>query len=158
MTNLKFDCKPFSLDDLDSFDPMEEDTQGFDIYEVMRYNHGREDGHFISAINSYGITVAIAGLKEIRPGVAELGVFRSKHYKTHRIGFSRLLKFLVDDYLPELGYHRLEIYVDSEWEQADKWASFLGFTYEGICFAYDKNLKDYKQYSKINREVISKGA
>lgn len=124
---------------------------GPNIWADMEHNLTVPTTHFLSLVNDDGEVVAIAGWTFVRAGTIEVGVYRSDSVDNYWLGFSRIIKNLVDLYIPNRipNVHRAEIYVDVDWEMGGKWANFLGFEYEGICRAYDKNYKDHALYSKI---------
>ena len=138
--------KPFEMRDLCMFEPIDDQ----DFWELMEWNIRLKDRNFVSVIGVSGVVLAIVGMTYIRRGVAEVGVFRSKSYDKKKGLYARFMKFLLDEYLPEnFDIVRLELYIDIDWPKADRWASFLGFEYEGICKCYDIEKKDHKQYARI---------
>lgn len=130
----------FKMQHLIEFDSL----SGYDMWSIMEFNLSRKDQAFLSLIKDDKV-YAIFGLVEIRRGVVELGVFRGKYYESVMYEFSRATKNLIYQNLAK-NYVRAEVYIDMEWQGADKWASFLGLTEDGICYNYDVTRKPHKRY------------
>lgn len=121
-----------------------ESISGHDMWSIMEFNLGRKDQAFLT-LKSEARVYAIFGIVEIRRGVVELGVFRSKYYERVMYEFSKATKNLIYQNLAE-NYVRAEVYIDAEWDGADRWAAFLGLTKDGICYNYDVTKKPHKRY------------
>lgn len=140
------DLHPFSMKDLISFTPLE----NLDVWSIMEGNLALGHTEYVTMTNAYGISVAICGIIFLRPGVAEVCVIRSPLVKKHAKDFSRMMRFLVDEYLPErFSYHRLEMYVDANWPSCDRWAKFLGFKKEGLAKCFTPDGRDHFSYARI---------
>ena len=143
MINLQ--TKPFEMKDLTLFE-----CEDPDIWSKMEFNLSRAESNFVSVISPIGQVVSVIGMKYIRTGVAEVGIFRSPALEKRKLDFARFMKWMVDEYIVQnYKIHRLEIYCDKDWSMGHRWASFLGFQFEGVCRAYGEDLKDYNQFSRI---------
>ena len=132
----------FKIKDLVNFKPL----SGYDMWDIMEFNLSRKDQAFLSLKSEATDTVyAIFGIVEIRRGVVEMGVFRSERYQQVAHEFSKATRNLIHNVISQ-NYVRAEVYIDSEWEGADRWASFLGLTKDGICYNYDITKKPHNRY------------
>jgi hypothetical protein len=140
------DLHPFSMKDLISFSC----TEPFDVWCVMENNLSLGNTSYMTMTNAYGIAIAICGIIFLRPGVAEVCVIRSSLIDKHAKDFSRMMRFLVNDYIPsECGLHRAEMFVDANWPSCHRWAEFLGFTKEGLTKHFTPDGRDHYCYARI---------
>lgn len=94
--------------------------------------------------------ICIAGLVHLRPGVAEAFIIRTKLIQTHKLEFYRIIKNLLDRCFDPKGYglHRIQLSIDCSWIEGAKWATSIGFKFEGIAKSYVLN-KDHAIYARV---------
>ena len=92
--------------------------------------------------------IGIAGLFNIRPGVAELFMLPSILVDKYPLEFFKATKDMVEFCMRD--YHRLQLTVDAEWKLGKKWARMLGFTEEGLMKAYSANKQDEYMFARVS--------
>lgn len=100
------------------------------------------------------IVLAFVGCKHLKEGVGELWLFPSKHINKYSFSFFKTIKTLLDRIL---GTHlfRLQMTVDTEYTDYQKFAEKLGFKKEGIMEAFDivqGEPRDHVLYSIVRLE------
>lgn len=91
--------------------------------------------------------ICCSGIINSHQGVAEAWVIAGKDFEKHGMVISRTIKGFLD--LVQPFYHRFQMSVLVGFEDAEKFAEFLGFEKEGIMRKFDSAGKDYTLYSRI---------
>ena len=93
--------------------------------------------------------LCVAGINHLRTGVVEAWLISSNEINNCKFTFYKTMKRLIDFCFETMGIHRLEIAVDCNWMEGDKWARSLGLKYESITRSYDFNHRDHAIYVRI---------
>lgn len=97
------------------------------------------------------MVLAIIALVEHMPGVAEVCLLPSIHVDKNKIGFYSMVKALSETVFDVFSLHRLQALIDVNWKDhgGDKWATKLGFEFEGVAKHFTADGKDYAVYGKV---------
>lgn len=112
--------RPFEAQDLIGFDP-----QPRQIGDYMQALEKMPVQQFSSAFTALagGRPVVVAGMAQIWSGRAIAWALVSRHAGSHM----RALTRAAVDVFEACEYQRVELYVDAEWQEAQRWARLLGF-------------------------------
>ena len=114
---------------------------------VTAWNSGL---HTVLSLRRDNQTVCFAGVKDVRPGVGELWLAPSVLTEDYKCEFFKVIYRLIYRMVfPEMGFHRLEMAIATDWPEGDKWACKLGFSLEGIAKAWDSKRRDHAIYAKV---------
>ena len=136
----------FEMGHLDFFDPRDPLE---DMWRDMESNYLNPQVDIITVLIESQILM-IAGCNDLRKGVGEVWLLLDKCYKKYGMKLTRATIRLMKEYLVEQkGYHRLQMAVDINSEENQKWAEHLGYRKEGLMKAYDSNRIDHHLYARV---------
>ena len=140
---------PTDLQDVAAFDPEEEIPT---LFQDMEWCIGADHIDILTMFNEQGGVVCLCGLVHIRPGVAEAFIIRSKIIKNHKLDFYKAVRWFLDRCFLKEGYnlHRVQLAIDCSWIEGAKWATSIGFKFEGIAKDYILK-KDHAIYARIKK-------
>jgi len=95
------------------------------------------------------IIIGCGGVVDMHDGVGEVWTVIGEAftgYKAERTVYSTCKKFInmLDPF-----YHRLQMCVKADFEEAQRFAEHLGFENEGVMRKFDSQGRDYIRYSKV---------
>jgi hypothetical protein len=94
--------------------------------------------------------VAVGGLIEIRPGVAETWFLATQQAWVPKSNLSALVRTVKDDALTLWGWHRIETYCLASREQAHTWYTFcIGLRCEATLEGFCADGRDAKLYTAV---------
>ena len=112
------------------------------------------DAHITPSVNMLTLVkndrvICIAGVNRQREGAGEVWLIPGILVQHNKLDFYKAVKKVVAFCHEKLGFHRLEMAVNTSTDFADKWARNLGFEFEGIARFYDCAGNDCKIYASI---------
>ena len=93
--------------------------------------------------------LCLFGLRHQRPGSAEAWVLPGEVLDRYKFTFFKTIYRTIDFVFEKEVIHRMEMALDSRWKEASKWASKLGFDFEGLARAYDAHKVDHLIFARI---------
>lgn len=93
--------------------------------------------------------IFLAGVNHLRSGVGEAWILGSDLIENNKLQFFKTIKGLIEFCFKELNLHRLQISVDATWDSGTKWATKLGFNYEGLAVASGSDRKDHHIFARV---------
>jgi len=123
-----------------------------DRYENL--SRDLSDAHIKPGVNMLtlfkdGEVICISGVNRQREGAGEVWLIPGVLVDCNKLDFYKAVKKVVSFCHDKLGFHRLEMAVNTSTDFADKWAENLGFKFEGIARFYDCAGNDCKIYASI---------
>jgi len=114
-------------------------------------NLDKENMDIFMLVENNKDTISIFGLNHLRVGVAEAWSIPGKLVeKRNKKVFCKTLMGMLNFAFDKMGLHRIEIAIPTYLgERGFKWAKFLGFQFEGICRAYNRDYQDHSIFSRI---------
>jgi hypothetical protein len=94
--------------------------------------------------------VAILGLIQTWPGVAEVWSVASEDVRQAPISYTRQVKRLMEEFAGNLKIHRLQMTVRRDYREGSHWAAVLGFRNEGILRQYGPDKSDYLMFARVS--------
>lgn len=142
---MRVKIKDFEVIDLDKFDCRDDFPN---LKETMEININDSARDTLTIM--YGDEVMfLAGVRYLRDGVAEAWMLGSDLVEKHKLPFYRTVKGLIEFCFHKLDIHRLQISVEADWKSGTKWATNLGFNYEGLAVAYSSDKKDHHIFARV---------
>ena len=99
-------------------------------------------------IEDDGVVLGVFGVMEIYKGRAVVFSFISKRAGKGMLGLIKTLRKMIDDGMEKTGVERLEMSVLEGFEHGDRFATMLGFEFEGVMRKYYKG-RNYKLYARV---------
>lgn len=96
-----------------------------------------------------GKVVALMGPHLIWDGCVTLWAITSDDMAGHGIGITRAVKRFMEQGAAVYGAHRLQMFVEVGFEDAERWAQALGFEFEARLRQYGPNKKDYWIFRRL---------
>jgi RimJ/RimL family protein N-acetyltransferase len=137
--------------DVTQFHPS--DLEGFSSpfrFKRDYYNevYQKEDYEVVSIVDQTKKVMAIAGFQLITGGVGQIWITPRSGYLSWYMTLAKTARELVDIIFEGKEIHRLQMTIEPEFERGDRWARFLGFSYEGLMKSYIKGV-DVKLYGRV---------
>jgi len=93
--------------------------------------------------------IAICGAVLQWPGVAEAWFLTTHHVDNCKFYFYREVRKLLEYVRKNMGLHRIQCAVESDYFKSMKWLKSMNFKSEGLMAAYGPDKKDHYRYSLI---------
>jgi len=89
------------------------------------------------------------GVIELWPGVGEAWMLSSKILQTHPLAMSRSVKRSLFWYIKKNGFWRVQANVQVNWQQAERFAEFVGMKKEGLMPKFGPEKEDHYRYAWV---------
>jgi|TARA_Y100000296_G_scaffold75841_1_gene95931 RimJ/RimL family protein N-acetyltransferase len=120
--------------------------------QKMINNYGKTWPNLLDALKYNGATfswfdrpdvVGICGVMPYWNGVGEAYMFLSEKFKKNKIRCIKDIKYYLNMIANEFKFHRVDCHVIKEFENAVKFAKYLGFEEEAVLKKFGPNKEDY---------------
>ena len=88
-------------------------------------------------IINHNLPIAVVGITEFMPRVAEIWSVTSERVRECRLYFHKTCNDMIDEHQKKLGLQRIQMTVEVGYDEGRDWALSLGFEQEGIMGKYD---------------------
>jgi len=93
--------------------------------------------------------IACGGIYPIWTGVGEAWFLGSYHLHDHSISIARLVRNNIEILMKRHNLHRAQATIHSNFNEAYRFATWLGFDSEGVMKAFSTDKQDYFRFAKV---------
>lgn len=103
----------------------------------------------LTMLDERGLIIACAGIRAIRPGVAEAWMFTTPKVCTYVKTLLKEVRRMVPYLMDINGIHRLQAHVLADFDAGRKFIMRVGFVQEGLCPGYGANHENFVRYARV---------
>ncbi len=119
-----------------------------DIFKEEIDHQGDKLNNFTYTLIAEKDVIAVFGLKQMWPGVAEIWALTSELVHKYPVFFHKECIKLIKTHAEVLKLHRVQCSVRADYEEGLKWIESMGFKKEGLMEKYGPNKMNYYLFSR----------